>query len=227
MGNNIVQEIPPRGVFSFVDCEFSREMLRSAFEAVESVPNGWAALMPEPGHGGFMYSARPPGSVLRQIDSAIQQRYDGHSGSSYGYTMRSMQGIARLGWDDFVRLYRNRNEQAQPAQPAQPVQPAQPAQPGYPAHPAHSAKPVITDIPVFSSLVCEETDQICPICLEYLVLEQSNVFVVSDGSCDGSSTNPVKCGHKYHLGCIRTWINNKNTCPICRSDIKIIAPLSK
>ena len=109
--DNIASEIPPRGNFSFINCEFTREMLQSAFDAVESVQGGWEALLPEPVNG-FMFSPRPPGSVLRQIDIAISERFDGHLGSSYGCTMRNMQGIARLGWDDYVRFYLNRSEQS-------------------------------------------------------------------------------------------------------------------
>ena len=180
---NIAYEIPPRGNFSFINDIWSKEMLQSAFDAVESVQGGWEALLPEPsGGGGFMFSPRPEGSVLRQIDSAISERYSGHSGSSYGCTMRNMQGIGRLGWDDYVRFYLNRNEEQ--------------------VQLTNSNKPVISDQPVFSILDCKDSNQICPICLEYLVLEQSNVHVVSNGICNGSKASPVKCGHKYHLDCI-------------------------
>ena len=188
-------------------------MLQSAFDAIESVSNGWEALLPEPVNG-FMFSPRPEGSILRQIDRAIHERYGGHSGSSYGCTMRNMQGIARLGWNDYVRFYLNRNV-------TQTVQPINLPNPN---------KPIISNEAVFSILDNENSNQICPICLEYLTIEKSNVFVISNGLCDGdgTNTNPVKCGHKYHIECIREWIDNKkNTCPICRSDIKIIAPLSK
>ena len=187
-------------------------MLQSAFDAVESVQGGWEALLPEPVNG-FMFSPRPPGSVLRQIDIAISERYSGHSGSSHACTMRNMQGIGRLGWDDYVRFYLNRNEQS--------------AQHVNQVHSTNSNKPVISDIPVFSILDCKDSTQICPICLEYFRIEQSNVYVLHDGSCNGSRDNPVKCGHKYHFECIRKWMDKKNTCPLCRSDIKIIAPLTK
>ena len=210
--SNTESGIPARGDFSFIDSEWSREMLQTAFDAIESVPNGWEALLPEPVNG-FMFSPRPEGYVLRQIDRAIHESYGGHSGSSYGCTMRNMQGIARLGWEDYVRFYLNRNEQT-----------------AQPAHPAHSNKPIISNEPVFSILDNEDSNQICPICLEYLQIEQSNVFVISDGCCDGLKANPVKCGHKYHIGCIRGWvdgIDKKNTCPLCRSGISIIAPLTK
>lgn len=222
--NGIIPLIPARGNFSFINDVWSREMLQTAFDAIESVPNGWEALLPEPVNG-FMFSPRPEGSILRQIDRALHESYGGHSGSSYGCTMRNMQGIARLGWEDYVRFYLNRNEQT-----AQPAHPAHQAHQAHQAQPAHSNKPVITNEPVFSILDNEDTTQICPICLEYLVIEQSNVFVISDGLCVGSKTNPVKCGHKYHIGCILGWvdgIDKKNTCPLCRSEIKIIAPLTK
>jgi len=220
--NNTVVEIPPRGDFSFVSDEWSRSMLSSAFEAVESVEGGWDALIPEPvGGRGFMFTPRPEGSVLSQIDEAIEERYSGHSGASHAWVMRNMQGIARLGWDDYVRVYINRNREE-----TQQSNLANLANSANSSDSANSNSPVISNTPVHSCLECDETKPTCPICFDYLVKEKSNVYVVSDGLIDGTNTNPVKCGHKYHLSCINEWVQTSNTCPMCRGNIKSIAPLA-
>ncbi len=51
----------------------------------------------EPEHGkGFMFSNH---SNLERIQEKI--KYGGHSGSSYGWTMRVMERVAKQGWDNF------------------------------------------------------------------------------------------------------------------------------
>lgn len=48
---------------------------------------------------GFMFSNHPN---LDKINAAM--KYQGHSGASYGWTMRTMQLVARIGWDKFAML---------------------------------------------------------------------------------------------------------------------------
>lgn len=51
----------------------------------------------EPEEGkGFMFSFHPNIDLIRNNIS-----YTGHSGSSYGWTMRTMELIAKKGWDNF------------------------------------------------------------------------------------------------------------------------------
>ncbi len=45
---------------------------------------------------GFLFSRHPN---LDRIHSAM--KYEGHSGSSYAWTMRIMEQIARVGWDTY------------------------------------------------------------------------------------------------------------------------------
>jgi hypothetical protein len=213
--------IPPRGNFSFVPAGEmdERGMLRDAFTAVESVPGGWAALMPEPEAGrGFMFSARPAGSVLAQIDAAIAATPSGgnHSGSTYGWTIRQMQGIARLGWPAYVTVRLNRMAAAAAAPPALVHHHA--------PHPV-VAGPVAGHVAVFS--VRDGQDTICPICFDPLQLAAGNVLVVSDATQDGSAAHPVICGHKFHSNCINGWIATHNTCPMCRGQVARTAPASR
>ena len=32
------------------------------------------------------------------------------------------------------------------------------------------------------------------------------------------------CGHQYHRECIRKWLDNHTTCPLCRTDIAVQRP---
>lgn len=63
---------------------------------------------PEDGKG-FMFSEHPN---LTRINNAM--KYTGHSGASYGWTMRQMEYIAKHGWDLFeftVREQRRKDEE--------------------------------------------------------------------------------------------------------------------
>lgn len=92
----------PRGDFSTLKLgDWDREMIESAFKAVESVPGGWDFLRTyEPGDGGFMFSTPPP--KMEEINAAVERFYGGHSGASYGMTMRVIEFIAKKGWEAYV-----------------------------------------------------------------------------------------------------------------------------
>lgn len=49
----------------------------------------------------------------------------------------------------------------------------------------------------------------CPICLELLDKEDKN-----------KSVYLKNCEHQFHDSCIKEWLKNNNSCPICRSEIK-------
>ena len=88
------------GDFSFVKDASVREMFDDAYKAI-TVAMAWEFIERDPGDGGFMFSSV---SYSVAISNAI--KYNGHSGASYGWTMRVMQQIARGGWDRFVKEYR-------------------------------------------------------------------------------------------------------------------------
>ena len=73
-------------------------MFEDAYKAIDSVWAGWDFVAADPGEGGFMFSSDP-------MSHAIQKgmKYEGHSGASYGITMRKMQRLARIGWEAFVK----------------------------------------------------------------------------------------------------------------------------
>jgi hypothetical protein len=88
------------GDFSFVEDVATREMFDDAYKAIEAVWGGWEFMERDPGEGGFMFSGDPYSAAIQK-----QMKYDGHSGASYGWTMRVMQRIARIGWERFVTEY--------------------------------------------------------------------------------------------------------------------------
>ena len=99
------ERIPAYGNFDGLNLpKWNREMIQSGFEAVESVEGGWDFLRTyePPKDQGFMFSL-PTGKRL-EIDEAISNRYGGHSGASYGETMRHLEYIAKRGWDDYAKM---------------------------------------------------------------------------------------------------------------------------
>lgn len=75
-----------------------QEMLQDAYQAIEKA-NMWEYMKGEPrGGGGYTFT---DDEELRSINRNLQ--YDGHSGFSFGWTMRTMQQIAQLGEEKFIK----------------------------------------------------------------------------------------------------------------------------
>lgn len=64
---------------------------------------------------------------------------------------------------------------------------------------------VISDCLNIATYASDENqeDASCSICLEEYKNEEEN--------------GRLKCGHDYHLGCIKKWLSMKNACPICKA----------
>ena len=80
--------------FSFIRDLMTRTMYSEMYIAIEKA-GAWAEMREDPGPGGFMFSCAP---VIAKISAHLDDSV-GHSGSSFGFTMRSMQHLARVGWD--------------------------------------------------------------------------------------------------------------------------------
>ena len=96
-----------RGDFSFLPEKLAHEkrMLEDAWAAMEAVEGSWDYLarpgVPDP-EGGFMFSRDP---IVAKISEQVDKDGNiGHSGSSYGWTMRQMEYIAKNGFDAYVKL---------------------------------------------------------------------------------------------------------------------------
>lgn len=101
-----ITNFPAAGTFDWMTDRNSAECVESAYKAV-SLAEGWEFLktyVPTAGKG-FMFSTPPP--KLQQINIKISELYDGHSGSSYGWTMRQIEDIAKNGWEAWVTRVRS------------------------------------------------------------------------------------------------------------------------
>jgi hypothetical protein len=75
-----------------------QEMLQDAYDAIEKA-NMWEYMKQEPSGGaGYTFT---DDEELRAINRHLE--YNGHSGFSFGWTMRTMQNIARLGEEGFIQ----------------------------------------------------------------------------------------------------------------------------
>ena len=109
-------------------------MLNDAYKAVDSCPNGWAILARTDVPGtraclycsqdvsrkpschicggsgtvecGFMFDSHTDPLVASTIEEINKKLDGGHSGSSYGWTMRNMEAIAKKGWEVFMLGWR-------------------------------------------------------------------------------------------------------------------------
>jgi hypothetical protein len=94
-----------RGDFSFLNSKSEIPMLEDAFAAMGRVEGSWEYLarpeVPDK-ETGFMFTRdEMVNKIGNEIDKAGRI---GHSGSSYGWTMRQMEYIAKNGWDAYVTL---------------------------------------------------------------------------------------------------------------------------
>lgn len=91
--------------FETIYDKFESTMLKDAYKAITAC-NLWDWMKeynPEEGRG-FMFSRH---DNLSRI--AEKMEFEGHSGSSYAWTMRVMEDIAKRGWED----HKNRTRRAQ------------------------------------------------------------------------------------------------------------------
>ena len=87
------------GDFSFYQSKWEAEMLKNAYDAI-SKEELWNFLRDNspPEGKGFMFWDAPELKRLMPHMEPI-----GHSGASYGFTMRAMEYIAKNTWDHFVK----------------------------------------------------------------------------------------------------------------------------
>jgi hypothetical protein len=86
--------IPAEGDFSWSP---DGDMLEDAYRAI-TVAEAWDLMKLDPGEGGYMFGGNPNCKTIRL-------QYPGHSGASYGLTMRAMQYLAHYGWNAFYAAY--------------------------------------------------------------------------------------------------------------------------
>lgn len=88
-------------MFEFIEDELYRDTLIRTYRAITNV-NAWEFMMtfsPDT-EKGFMFSSHP---ILGDIYEETERMGVGHSGASWGITMRSMEMIAKEGLQKFVQ----------------------------------------------------------------------------------------------------------------------------
>jgi hypothetical protein len=107
---NYLASVPNRGDFAAEPClsDHSLSMLTDGFQAIDKAPNGWTILArPDvPGNNGFMFSSFKDPLVNETMEIINKNIDSGHSGASYGWTMRNMESIAKDGWDHLIYAFR-------------------------------------------------------------------------------------------------------------------------
>ena len=92
--------------FGFIP-EGQRTMYSTAFDAITQLEL-WP-FMRNFQEGSFMFSSAP--EVSRISERISQLGYDGHSGASFGFTMRAMEYIAKNGLDMYQEAYEIQNQE--------------------------------------------------------------------------------------------------------------------
>ena len=95
-----MQTISPGDFTKFDFPAYQVTMFTDAYRAVSNVPGGWEYLArPDvPQGGSFMFGPETP--TMTAINSGMT--FTGHSGGTYGLTLRQMEFIAKKGWDAYV-----------------------------------------------------------------------------------------------------------------------------
>ncbi len=85
------------GKFNFVEDTFERKVFEETYQIISNIEGGWEFFKEfEPDqYRGFMFSEHP---MLTKIINAAEAMGHGHSGASWGMTMRVMERIAKYGW---------------------------------------------------------------------------------------------------------------------------------
>ena len=90
-------QMPAEGDFSFIQDTMELTMYKEMYDAITAA-GAWTDMKAGPGDGGFMFSGAP---VVAKVCAHLNDSV-GHSGSSFGITMRNMQRLAQIGWSAWV-----------------------------------------------------------------------------------------------------------------------------
>ncbi len=88
--------------FNIVDDSYSRKMLINAYDAITMEDGGWD-FMKNFNEESFMFSRNP--MVNKISNNMATLGFDGHSGASFGWAMRSMEYLAKNGKEAFISKF--------------------------------------------------------------------------------------------------------------------------
>ena len=90
------------GDFSFIKTSIEREALTHDYQVIENIGvDAWKALSNHNPSQSFLWDTK--GDIW---DTICKQMWYGHSGASMALSLRSMEYIAKHGWEDYVFLMR-------------------------------------------------------------------------------------------------------------------------
>ncbi len=79
-----------------------RAMMENAYHAIAMAEGGWD-YMKNFNEESFMFSSNP---MVRTISANMETLgYNGHSGASFGWTMRTMEYLAKYGKEAFITKF--------------------------------------------------------------------------------------------------------------------------
>ena len=89
--------------FNTIKDDSSRFMLENAYQAI-TISEGWDFMKSfNDNQHGFMFSSNPmTGKIMSKME---ELGYSGHSGSSFGWTMRMMEFLAKHGREAFLAKF--------------------------------------------------------------------------------------------------------------------------
>jgi len=68
-------------------------------------------------------------------------------------------------------------------------------------------------------IIRETINNIYPTATESELKEQDTCSICYETMSKGGKAKKIKCGHIYHLMCIKQWMQQSNTCPVCREPL--------
>jgi hypothetical protein len=93
------------GQFLYINDANNKEMLQNAWAAITQL-DLWHYMRNDT--DSFMLSRDPEINII--TNKMAELAYDGHSGVSFGWTMRQMQYIAKHGEGNYMELYLTNNK---------------------------------------------------------------------------------------------------------------------
>lgn len=99
-----VLNLPLYPDFSFIDDESTKNMISSAYECV-TMKNAWECIKSFRGESFMFCEDQEVNDLMNFIDSSYEC---GHSGSSIGVTMRQLQLMSKIGFDDYKNKWINK-----------------------------------------------------------------------------------------------------------------------
>jgi len=89
--------------FEYIADEDTRKLIINGFQAVTRTEM-WEFMKKDPGEVGYMFSNRPEISIISNMMDKCEYP-PGHSGASFGCTMRHLQYIARYGQEAYKQNF--------------------------------------------------------------------------------------------------------------------------